>query len=422
MSSFSIPLTGLESSTTELNTIANNLSNMNTTAFKSQSVSFSDLFYQQIGSSGSGDPLEQGAGSQVSSTSTDFTEGSINSTGNNDDMAIGGTTGAGFFIVQNGNSDEYTRDGSFTVGAAGNLTTQGGLNVMGFPVVGGVVNTNAPLTPIQLPVGSAQQPAATQNLAITGNLDSTSAVGATASGQVQLYDSLGNSYNATVTFTNTGTNTWSYDIALPAGAVGGAGTGTATGTLAFDANGNLTSVTPTAGAAVTTGGVPISFTGLSDGAKNLSFNWNPYNASGQGTITQFATASDAVASYDQDGYTSGEYDGFTVDSSGLISATFSNGQTSPVGQIALANVVNPQGLSVQGGNLYETTIASGAASIGVAGTGGLGTIQDAALEASNVNISNEFSNLIIAQQAYEASSKAITTFDTVSQDTINMIH
>lgn len=413
MSSFSIPLTGLESSTTELNTIANNLSNMNTTAFKSQSVSFSDLFYQQIGSSGSGDPLEEGAGSQVSATSTNFTEGSINSTGNTDDMAIGGTTGAGFFIVQDGKNTEYTRDGSFTVSAAGNLTTQGGLNVMGFPVVAGAVNTNAPLTPIQLPVGSAQQPTATKTLSITGNLDSTAAVGTTASGQVQLYDSLGKSYNATVTFTNTGTNTWSYNISLPAGSDAGA-SANATGTLTFDSNGNL--LTPAANIA------GISFNGMTDGASNLTFNWNLYNPNGQGTITQFATASDAVASYNQDGHTSGEYDGFTVDSSGLISAKFSNGQTSPVGQIALANVVNPQGLSVEGGNLYQTTIASGAASIGVAGTGGLGTIQDAALEASNVNISNEFSNLIIAQQAYEASSKAITTFDTVSQDTINMIH
>jgi len=412
MSSFSIPLTGLKSSTTALNTIANNLANMNTTAFKSQNVSFSDLFYQQIGSSGSGDPLEVGAGSQVAATSTDFTEGSVNSTGNASDMAIGGTTGAGFFVVQDGNTTQYTRDGSFTLSPAGNLTTQGGLNVMGFPVVGGVVNTNAPLTPIQLPVGSAQQPVATQNLSITGNLDSTAAVGTQASGQVQIYDSLGQSYNATVTFTNTGTNTWDYSIALPAGAATG-GTNL-TGTLTFDSNGNLTSP-----AANLSG---ISFTGMADGASNMTFNWNLYGTNNQATITQFATASDPVASYHQDGYTSGEYEGFTVDAGGLISAKFSNGQTSPVGQLALANVVNPEGLSVEGGNLYQTTLASGAASVGVAGTGGLGTIQDAALEASNVNISNEFSNLIIAQQAYEASSKAITTFDTVSQDTINMIH
>ncbi|HTV04994.1 MAG TPA: flagellar hook protein FlgE [Acidobacteriaceae bacterium] len=411
MSSFSIPLTGLESSTTALNTIANNLANMNTTAFKSQDVSFSDLFYQQIGESGSGDPLEVGAGSQVASTSTDFTEGSVTSTGNEDDMAIGGSTGAGFFVVQNGNTTEYTRDGSFTLSSSGNLTTQGGLNVMGYPVNGGVVDTNAPLTPIQLPVGSAQQPAATQNLSVTANLDSAAAVGTQVSGQVELYDSLGQSYDANVTFTNTGTNTWSYSVSLPAGAA--SGEANTTGALTFDSNGNLTSpATNLSG---------ISFTGLADGASNLTFNWNLYGSNNQPTITQFATTSN-VASYDQDGYASGQYDGFTVDSSGLISAQFSNGETAPVGQIALANVVNPEGLSVQGGNLYQTTLTSGAASIGVAGTGGLGTIQDAALEASNVNISNEFSNLIIAQQAYEASSKAITTFDTVSQDTINMIH
>ena len=411
MSSFSIPLTGLESSTTALNTIANNLANMNTTAFKSQDVSFSDLFYQQIGESGSGNPLEVGAGAQVASTSTDFTEGSVNSTGNEDDMAIGGTTGAGFFIVQNGNTTEYTRDGSFTLSSAGDLTTQGGLNVMGYPVVNGAVDTNAPLTSIQLPVGSAQQPAATQNLSITANLNSAATVGTQVTGQVQLYDSLGQSYNATVTFTNTGANAWGYSIALPAGAAtGGANL---TGNLTFNANGNL--ATPAANVA------GISFTGLADGASNMTFNWNLYGSNNQPTITQFATTSD-VASYNQDGYASGQYEGFTVDSSGLISAQFSNGQTSPVGQIALANVVNSQGLSLEGGNLYQTTLDSGAASVGVAGTGGLGTIQDEALEASNVNISNEFSNLIIAQQAYEASSKAITTFDTVSQDTINMIH
>ena len=411
MSSFSIPLTGLESSTTALNTIANNLANMNTTAFKSQDVSFSDLFYQQIGESGSGNPLEVGAGSQVASTATDFTEGSVNSTGNADDMAIGGATGAGFFVVKDGNSLEYTRDGSFTVSSAGDLTTQGGLPVMGYPVVNGAVNTNAPLAPIQLPVGSAQQPAATQNLSITANLDSTATVGTPVSGQVQLYDSLGQSYNATVTFTNTGVNTWGYSIALPAGAAtGGANL---TGTLTFNANGNL--IAPAGNVA------GISFTGLSDGGSNMTFNWNLYGANGQPTITQFATTSD-LASYTQDGFTSGQYQGFTVAADGLISAQFSNGQTAPVGQVALANVVNPQGLSVEGGNLYQTTIASGAASVGVAGTGDLGTIQDSALEASNVNISTQFSDLIVAQQAYEASSKAITTLDTISQDTINMIH
>ncbi|MBB6147227.1 flagellar hook protein FlgE [Silvibacterium bohemicum] len=409
MSSFSIPLTGLESSSTALNTIANNLSNMNTTAFKSQNVSFSDLFYQQIGTTGSGDLLEVGAGTQIASTSTDFSGGSINPvSGNPTDVALSGN---GFFVLQNGGTSEYTRDGSFTLSPTGFLTTQSGLQVMGYPAANGVVNTNSPLVPLQIPVGQVEQPAATANMSITANLDSSAAVGTTFPAQIKLYDSLGTPQLATVTFTNTGTNTWSYSIALPAGA---ATSGTnLTGNLTFNSNGDLTA--PAANVA------GISFTGLSDGASNLTFNWNLYGANGQPTITQFSQPSAAPAT-SQDGFTSGQYQSFTVDASGQISATFSNGQTSPIGQLAVANVTNPEGLTLLGGNNYETTLASGSASVATAGTGGLGTIEDDALEQSNVNISAEFSNLIIAQQAYEASSKAVTTFDTVSQDTINMIH
>jgi len=408
MSSFSIPLTGLESSSTALNTIANNLSNMNTTAFKSQDVSFSDLFYQQIGSSGSGDPLELGAGTQVAATSTDFTEGSINSTGNATDVALDGN---GFFVLQDGGSTLYTRDGSFALSSTGALTSQAGLQVMGYPAVNGVVNTNAPLTPIQIPVGQVEQPAATGNFSMTANLDASAAVGTSVPAQITLYDSLGVSHAATVNFTKTGANTWDYSVSLPAGdATGGANL---TGTLTFDSNGNLTA--PAANVA------GISFTGLADGASNMTLNWNLYGSNNQPTLTQFSATSD-VSATSQDGYTSGQYTGFTIDSNGLVSAKFSNGQSSSVGQLALANVTNAEGLQILGGNNYETTLASGSASIGVAGSGGLGALQDEALEQSNVNISTQFSDLIIAQQAYEASSKAVTTFDTVSQDTINMIH
>jgi len=408
MSSFSIPLTGLESSSTALNTIANNLSNMNTTAFKSQDVSFSDLFYQQIGSSGSGNPLELGAGTQVAATSTDFSEGSINATGNSSDVALDGN---GFFILQNGGSTLYTRDGSFTLSSGGALTSQAGLQVMGYPVVNGVVNTNASLTPIQIPVGQAQQPVPTANFSMTANLDASTAVETSVPAQITLYDSLGVSHAATVNFTKTGASTWDYSISLPAGdATGGTNL---TGTLTFDSNGNL--VSPASNVA------GISFTGLSDGASDMTLNWNLYGSNNQPTLTQFATTSD-VSTTNQDGYTSGEYAGFTIDPDGVVSAQFSNGNKSPVGQIALANVTNPEGLQILGGNNYETTLASGAASAGVAGAGGLGTLQDDALEQSNVNISTQFSDLIVAQQAYEASSKAVTTFDTVSQDTINMIH
>jgi flagellar hook protein FlgE len=148
-------------------------------------------------------------------------------------------------------------------------------------------------------------------------------------------------------------------------------------------------------------------------------------------ITQSAVASTAstnpVTGTTQDGYASGSYQGFSVDASGVVSASFSNGETQVVGQVALANVANQQGLTIEAGNNYGTTTASGTATVGIAGTGGLGTLEDEALEdealeESNVDISTQFANLIVAQQAFQASSKAITTFDTISQDTINMIH
>jgi flagellar hook protein FlgE len=410
MSSFSIPLTGLEASSTALDTIANNLANMSTTAFKSQSTTFSDLFYQQIGNAGSGDPLQVGAGVQVASTETDFTQGSISETGNATDVAL---NGSGFFVVQNadGGGNEYTRDGSFALSSAGYLTTQGGQSVMGYPAVNGVVNTNASLTPIQIPVGQVEQPAATQNFGLTANLDSSSPVGTTFPAQLTVYDSLGQAQTVTVNFTNAGAGQWNYAVSLPAGtATGGSNL---SGTLQFDSNGNLTS--PTANVS------GITFTGLSDGASNLTLNWNLYGSNGTSTLSQVATTS-AVSATTQDGYASGQYSGFTIGADGTVSAQFSNGKTEAVGQLALANVTNVQGLNIEGGNLYQTTLASGTASTGVAGAGGLGTVQDAALEGSNVDISTQFSDLIVAQRAFEASSKAVTTFDTVTQEAINMLH
>jgi len=516
MSSFSIPLTGLEASSTALNTIANNLSNMNTTAFKSQDVTFSDLFYQQIGSSGSGNPLQVGAGTQVASTETDFAQGSIAVTGNATDVALNGN---GFFVVRNGTETEYTRDGSFSLAADGSLTTQSGQQVMGYPVVNGAVSTSTPLAPIALPTNAVEQPKATTSLSLSANLDATSAVGTVVPAQVTIYDSLGVSHVATVDFTNKGGGVWNYGISLPdtltptssmatAGnppvttttdtytfaksgatvgtvdpatdltitgttAAGGTATivaptvtsgetlgayatalntaltaagitgvtvtgsgnslsiaGTSafsasgnvvqdpvatnnTGTLTFDGNGNL--ISPSANVS------GITFAGLADGSNGLGITWDIMGSNNQPNITQVASAS-AVSATTQNGYASGQYSGFTIDSDGVVSAQFSNGQTTAVGQLALANVTNQQGMTIVAGNNYRTTLGSGDASVGVAGSAGLGTIQDQALEQSNVDISTEFSDLIVAQQSFEASSKAITTFDTISQETINMIH
>jgi flagellar hook protein FlgE len=229
---------------------------------------------------------------------------------------------------------------------------------------------------------------------------------------VQVFDSLGQSHQATVTYTKTATNTWSYAVTLPAGDATGTPVNN-TGTLTFDSSGNL--VSPTGSV---TG---ITFPGLTDGASDLSFNWNLNGSGSSPTITQLADASSNSAAAVQDGFTSGVFQSFSADQNGVITAQFSNGRTATIAQVAVATVANLQGLTASGNNNFTTTAASGQASIGVAGAGGRGLIDDGALEQSNVNISTEFSNLIVAQRAFEANSKTVTTFDTISQDVLAMI-
>ena len=410
MGNFSIALSGLDADSVALNTIGNNLANLNTTAYKGQTTSFEDLFYQQIGQSGSGDAIQVGAGTQVSGTSTDFTEGTIlpDSNANSADMALAGN---GFFVVDQGGVQSLTRAGNFQLDSNGGLITQDGQQVMGYPAVNGVVNQNSSLSPITIPVGVNEGAQATQNFSLTTNLNSGATVGTTFSSPVQVFDSLGQSHQATVSYTKTGTNTWGYSVALPAGDATGTPTNN-TGTLTFDTSGNLISPTGSVN--------NITFPGLTDGASDLSFNWNLNGSGGSPTISQLASASTNNGST-QDGFASGVYQSFAVDPSGVITAQFSNGRTSTIGQVAVATVANTAGLTASGSNDFATTAASGQASIGVAGAGGRGTVDDGALEQSNVNISTEFSNLIVAQRAFEANSKTVTTFDTVSQDVLAMI-
>ena len=297
--------------------------------------------------------------------------------------------------------------------STGALVSQDGLSVMGYPATGGVVNTNAPLAALTIPVGQVEAPTATSTISMSANLNSSAAVGTIVPGQIQVYDSLGQSHTLTINYTKTASNAWSYSISLPAGDQTGTGTtANTTGTLTFNSNGTLT-----APAANVSG---ISFTGLADGASNLNFTWNLYDSNNNPTLTQVDTAS-AVSATNQNGYPSGQYQSFAVNSDGTVVASFSNGQQQAVGQVALASVVNQQGMKLLGNGEYATTLASGTAVTNVPGTAGAGTIQGGSLEQSNVNISTEFSNLIIAQRAFEANSKAVTTFDNVAQDTIDMV-
>jgi flagellar hook protein FlgE len=325
MGSFSTALTGLQADTVALNTIGNNLANINTTAFKDQSATFEDLFYQQIGSSGSGNPIQVGVGTKVSGTDTDLTQGSLSTTSNSTDMALQGN---GYFVVQQNGVQSLTRAGNFQLNSSGNLTTVDGQSVMGYAATNGVLNENGGLVPLTVPVGVTEAAQATQNFSATVNLDASATAGTQFTTPVTLYDSLGESHAATVTYTNTGTNTWSYAVTLPAADATGAPVNN-TGTLTFDTNGNL--VSP---ASDVTG---IAFSGLADGASNMSVNFNLY-ANGSPTISQSAAASSTTTT-SQDGYASGTYQSFTVGTNGVITATFSNSQTENIGQVAVATVI-----------------------------------------------------------------------------------
>src|SRR5438874_2101730 len=276
--------------------------------YKNVRVSFGDLFYANLGTTGSGDPVQLGAGVQVGSMPGMFTQGSVESTGVSTDVAI---QGEGFFVVQKNGATDYTRAGNFAIDKNNFLVTQDGAQVMGYPAVSGTVS----------------------------------------------------------------------------GAVG-----------------NLTG---------------IAINGLADGAADMTFDWNFFNGTVP-VITQVAGAS-STSSTQQGGSASGTLVNFSIGSDGTVTGSFSNGRTAALGQIALAEFGDVQGLQRIGSNLFTETLASGQAVDGPPGTGGRASLPGGALELSNVDIATEFADLSVAQRALEANAKAVTTFDQVTQDTINLM-
>jgi flagellar hook protein FlgE len=242
MPNFSIPLSGLTAESTDLSAVANNLSNQNTAGYKATTVVFSDLFYQNLGTTGSGDPIQLGAGTKIGSLNANFTQGSIGATGVPTDVAIQGN---GFFAVQNSTGVvSYTRAGDFTTDQNNFLVTTAGQQVLGYPAVNGVVDTGAGLSPIQIGAGTLSPPTATANTNVSLNLDASATPGTNYSTPVTIYDSLGASHNLTYNFTNIGPNTWSYSINLPPAdlnpVAGVPQSGVlSTGTLTFNGNGAL---------------------------------------------------------------------------------------------------------------------------------------------------------------------------------------
>jgi flagellar hook protein FlgE len=432
MGSFSTPLSGLTAAQQQLQSVSNNLANIDTVGFKDQVVSFSDVFSQTGATNGSGDPLQTGSGVDVASTDSNFTEGSLNATGTASNMAISGT---GFFVTQSASGlRDYTRAGDFTTNNAGQITTPGGELVLGYPAVNGVVNTASALQALQVGTGVSSPAVPSTTMQISANLNSSGAVGATASSSLPVYDSLGSAHTLSVTYTKTAADTWTYLVTLPGADLTPTATGNTTvasGTMNFDSSGALVStipsgtttpVPPSSGITITlppTAVPPATQTVFSDGAASMSVDWLLQTA-GNSTITQTSTAS-ATSATNTNGFASGTLTTYSIQADGTINGTFSSGQTLSLGQVSVASFANEEGLVDAGNNNYQVSQASGPAVVGVAGTGGRGTVVGGSVEASNVDIATEFAKLIVAQQAYSSNAKTITTFNAVSQATLAML-
>jgi flagellar hook protein FlgE len=416
---FSTALSALDATSTAIDVVGNNLANMDTTGFKNSNMAFHDLISRSIGNGGQS---EVGFGTAQPFTIQDFSQGAIQSETSGLDVAI---QGQGFFITQNsvGNT-MYTRDGTFQVDNSGNLTTATGEDVQGWTALdaSGNIDTSGAIGNVKLSSGALKPPTATSALTVSLNLNSTSAADATSSFStpVTVYDSLGTSHVVTLDFQKTGANTWSYKATLPGADVTAGTAGTpfdipnASGTMSFDANGKLTA--PAAGAPIA-----IAIPGLADGASDMNVTWNPYTSAGTGLITQFGQASAASANT-QNGAAAAELVSVTIANGGTIVANYSDGVQTTVGQVALAAIGNPNTLVVAGNNNFTLSAMTDDPSVGTAGTGGRGAIVGGALEASNVDLATQFTNLITFQRSYEANAHVVTTADQLSQDTINLIH
>jgi flagellar hook protein FlgE len=414
MSSFSTPLSGLKAATDALDIVGNNLANLNTTGYKDTTVSFYDLLQQSI----AGGAVQIGGGVSATHSEQIFNQGSINQTGGAFDAAIQGN---GFFVLSDPSGNTlYTRAGNFQLDANGNLITGNGQFVQGWAATsGGVINTSGPVGNITIPSNVLQSPIATTQFTLSGNLQSDATVGATDgtfSAPIEVVDSLGSTHTLTVSFTKTAANAWTYTVDVPGAdlTAGTAGTPTqlATGSMVFDSNGNL--ITPAA-----PGQVAINIKGLTDGASDMSINWNLYDANGNPTFTQFAQPS-ALSGSSQDGKAAAQVTQVSLSNGGAIFVNYSDGSQQEIGQIALASIANPDSLVAVGQSNYEVGPDTATPVVGMPATGSRGNIEGGALEDSTVDIATEFTNLIVYQRSYEANSKVISTLNQLTQDLLSI--
>ncbi len=396
-------VSGLRTEQVAMDVIGNNIANVNTVGFKSSRVTFRELFSQTLrGASepttdrGGTNPQQVGLGTALGNIDVLFTQGNLQTTGKDTDLAI---QGGGFFVVKAGQNTYYTRAGAFGLDAQGYLIDPGtGYRVQGWTANGGVFPTKDEknLTDLQIPVGQPVQAQPTANMQYSYNLDASAATGTTYTTKRDVYDSLGTSHTVEITFTKTGNNAWSWTASVDG--TSGAGSGSIT----FDSTGKITGgQTGTVTATLTNGANPLNVT--------VDFS----------AITQFAGPTTVEATY-RDGFPMGTLQQFTIDQSGVITGVYSNGYSQPLGQVAVALFSNPSGLLKAGDNMYSSSNNSGLEQIGEPGTGGRGAVAPGTLEMSNVDLAQEFIEMITTQRGFQANSRVITTSDEMLQELANI--
>lgn len=376
-------ISGLRSHQTMLDVTGNNIANVNTTAFKGSSVEFQDTLSQLVRNStlpqqdaGGSNPAQVGLGVQVAAVATNFAQGAAQSTGVPTHLMI---TGDGFFVVRSGADTAYTRNGAFSFDAQGRMVTSDGAFVQGWTARNGVITPGGATGNITLPVGAISPAAATTSARVTGNLPSDAEPGTELVRDVTVYDAEGTADTLSLTFTRT------------AGGWTVATDGGATAALAFT-DGELTT-----GGTLQAGPIAIDLSALTGYAELSTVTVSGQNGREAGTLQSYALSDD-----------------------GSLVGTFSNGQTQVLARVALATFVNPEGLEKAGSSQYRPTVNSGEPAIGAPGVDGMGSLVSGALEMSNVDLSQEFTNLIVAQRGFQANARIITTSDEVLQELTNL--
>jgi flagellar hook protein FlgE len=389
----------------KMNVIGNNLANVNTTAFKGSRVTFKDQFAQTLqgasapsGALGGRNAVQIGLGVLVAGADQNMEQGSLNATNRVTDLAM---VGDGYYMVTDGSATYYTRDGGFDMDANGDIVHRAtGMKLTGWSAdpTTGAISPSGATGPLNIPLGAEMTAKGTTTSEWAGNLDSRSAVGTDSKTKVRMYDNLGGAHDLDVTFTKTSSTTWDWSVADPSG--GSVVTGS--GTLTFDPSTGAMSAGQTGSITMTpTGGAPMTI------------------ATDFGAIKGLAASSTAKMA-SQDGFAAGTLSSFGVDQNGIVVGLYSNGVTKNLGQVALASFSNPAGLEKMGGNLATVSPNSGVPTVGTANTDGRGMINSGYLEQSNVDISTEFTDLIVTQRSFQANTKIVTTVDEMLQDLLQM--